>query len=513
VSVNALVLAGLIVGLANNVLIAALFGLGAHVDAFFAAAMLPNLFMVLCIDYLGKNFLPVLGAAREEGAACASRFTSSIVTTVAALALAVAALLAAFRAPLFGALLPGFDAEAIALVGQHFLIMAPSIVLMAINTFHEYVWQYERRYTYITASRLALPAANLVSLLLLAPWLGGYCLPVGYALGHATVFVLLVRRVPYRFRPSLSLRPQYERRVFANSAIVMSTGLIARSRSIILNYLASLLGSGAIAALALASKLTEPLERGAFTGIRLLLFGEGVRLVLAGDRRGLGTLYSMGLRAAFFLLAPVVWWIALNSAIIVETLLLRGEFTPDMAALLGAALVALLPSVLLLGCNQLLSNAFYAMNRVAVPALVMPLGTIAYAALAIPLSATLGVPGLAAATSAAAGLIFAALLVIATRAVPAIELRRTSAELALYVVLAGAAVFAAVVAGRALDLTPAAVALTSLPIGAGFYLGALLVGRDRTARALLALTRAAAARSQAAVIARSSRAPRVPKSD
>src|SRR5687768_6516566 len=110
VNVNALVIGALGLGLLSNILIAALFGLTHRVDAFFAAMVLPNLFMVLCIDYLGKNFLPVLAKAKAVSEACASSVTSSIVTMAALLAAAVTALLVTFSTPLFTALLPGFDA-------------------------------------------------------------------------------------------------------------------------------------------------------------------------------------------------------------------------------------------------------------------------------------------------------------------------------------------------------------------------------------------------------------------
>ena len=72
VNVNALVLAALGIGLMSNVLIAALFGLNRRVDAYFAAGVVPTLFMAWCIDYLGKNFLPVLGSAKAIGEAFAA---------------------------------------------------------------------------------------------------------------------------------------------------------------------------------------------------------------------------------------------------------------------------------------------------------------------------------------------------------------------------------------------------------------------------------------------------------
>jgi putative peptidoglycan lipid II flippase len=515
VNVNALVVAALGLGFLSNILIAALFGLTHRVDAFFAALVLPNLFMSLCIDYLGKNFLPVLAKAKAVSETCANSVTSSIVTMAALLAVTVTVVLVTFSKPLFTVLLPGFDAEALELVSRYFAIMAPSIVLMAVNTFHEYVWQYEERFTYVSLSRAALPAANLLGLLLLAPWLDEYCLPIAYLAGHLTVFLLLLRRLPYRYRPQVVLRPGFERRVFANSAIVMSTGLLARSKSIVLNYLASLLGSGAISAVALAVKLTEPLERSMFTGIRMLMFSHTVRLAVAEDRRGIGALHSMGLRASFLVLSPLLWWISLNSYALVQVLFLHGEFTPAMAAVVAGVLLALAPSVLFLGVNQLLSNAFYAMDRVKVPALIMPLGTLVYIAAAVPLSAWLGTQGLAIATTTAAVLVFMALFITLARQVPEIGPWRTTGELACYTVLGGTAMLATATALAHVGLTPTMVAAATLPLGAAAYGLALFFGGDRTFRALFQLVRAYAAHVLPLTDFRnrSSKAPPARKSD
>lgn len=490
INVNALVVAALGVGLLSNVLIAALFGLSHRVDAFFAAWVLPNLFMALCIDYLGKNFLPVLASAKAVGEACASSVTSSIVTIVAVLTLAITALLVVFSEPVFAVLLPGFDAEGLTLVNRYFAIMAPSMVIMAVNTFHEYVWLYDERFTYVSLTRAALPLANLAGLLVLAPWLGEYCLPVAYLVGHVAVFLLLLRRLPYRYRPHMALRPGFERRVFGNAAVVMSTGFIARSKSLVVNFLASQLGSGALTALALAAKLTEPLQRAAFSGIHMLMFSHTVRLVVARDRRGLAALYGGGLRTAFLVMAPLLWWIALRSEALVELLFVRGRFTPEMASIVAGALLAYAPSVVFFGCNQLLSNAFYAMDRVKVPALIMPLGTLVYVAAAVPLSARFGTQGLATATSLAATLVFFALLYAVTRQIPEIGLWRTAGRIVFYGVLAGTAMLGAEAALANLEWTPLAVAALTLPVGTAAYAAALHFGGDGTFRALFELARA-----------------------
>jgi putative peptidoglycan lipid II flippase len=206
-------------------------------------------------------------------------------------------------------------------------------------------------------------------------------------------------------------------------------------------------------------------------------------------------LYSNGLRASFLVLAPLLWWIALDSEAIVHLLFQRGRFTPEMAALVAAVLVGLVPSVLFVGVNQLLSNAFYAMERVKVPALVMPLGTLVYLAVAIPLSSWLGPQALAIASSTATMVVFAVLLLVLARQLPEIDLLRTAGELVLYAALAGAAMLAAAASLARVDMPALAIAAASLPLGTAAYAAVLYYGGDRTFRALFEIVRTYAARS------------------
>jgi putative peptidoglycan lipid II flippase len=498
VTVNVLVLAMLAVGLLNNVVIAAVFGLTRRVDAFYAAAMVPSLVMILCVDYLGKNFLPVLALAKQESDQSAAGMTSSVVTIVATFALVASALLAVFAVPVFGVLLPGFDDAETELVSRYFLIMAPAIVLMAINTFHEYVCQYDERYVLITAIRMVFPVANLIAIVLLAPFVGEYCLPVGFLFGHFVSFVLLTHYARYKYSPSLRMRAHLERRVFANSAVVMSTGLIARTKSLFMNYLASNLGGGAISALALASKITEPLERSTFAGIRLFLFNRTARLYVERNERALAGLYRMGLRVSFLLLAPLLAWICMNTTEIVRAFFARGEFTADMTVLVAATLIGLAPSALFLGVNQLLSNAFYAMDRVKVPALVMPGGTFVYVAAAVPFAQMLGTQGLALATTVTSMVIFFVMYVCLSRALPGFKPMSTAGHLLAYVALGVIAMAGAMGLLAAFQLPSAIVTTASLPIGAALYCAALLGFGDTTFQRLRDYARGMVVRSAAA---------------
>lgn len=489
VPANALVVGALIVGLANSVLIASEFGLTHRVDAFYAAMMLPNLFMLLCADYLGKNFLPMFALARKEGDHSASAMVSTIVTIVLLLATLTMIILIVFSSLLFGLLLPGFDDAETGLVSRYFWIMAPATVLMAANSIHEYVCHHDDKFVNVFAIRTALPVTNLVSILVVGPLVGEYCLPIGYLAGHAIVFVLVARQARYEYSPMIKIRPHLERKILANSAIVMSTGILARTKSIVANALASSLGGGAIAALAFAAKLTEPLERGAFAAAKVFMFSRAARLFADRNDEELVRLYGVGLRVSCLLLTPLIWWIALNSGALVELVFARGEFTPEMTTLVAGTLLALVPSVFFVGVGQLLANGFYAMNRVKVPALVMLSGMVVHISAAVPLSALLGTQGIAAATTVTSVVVFVALLVCLSRRLVAFPLIPVSTQMLGYAALGGIAMISAAAILQRLSMTPVFTAITGLLVGMSIYIMVLVLVRDRTLSRLSSLAR------------------------
>ncbi|HEU4617070.1 MAG TPA: lipid II flippase MurJ [Gammaproteobacteria bacterium] len=476
---NGLVGVGLVIGLVNNVAIATMFGLTHRVDAFYAALMLPNLFMALFMDYLGRNFLPAFARARRQSAALASELTSSIVTIVALIAVAVAAVLVLASKPLFTLLLPGFDAAQVSLVSRYFSIMSPVIVLLAVNVFHQYVCQHDEDFVFINAASIALPLANLVAILGLGRFLGEYALPVGYLLGNVTVFALMSARAGYRYSWRIVVRTEWEGKIFFNSTIVMGSGLVARTRVLITNYIASLLGGGAISALAMSSRFIDPLGRTVFTAVKMMMFSRVARLAVDRNSKEIGRLYDVGIGASLLVLAPLIWWIGLNSKEIVEVLLLRGRFDADMAMLVSLALVGGVPAVAFVELGTVLNNAFYALERVATPALVMPLGTLIYLVLAPSFAAEYGVLGLTMSASAVHFAIFVIMTALLARRIESFKALRAFGYVLRYAVIGGSCSFAALALVRLTGLPSGAVSALALPLGVSLYGVVLFALKDR----------------------------------
>jgi putative peptidoglycan lipid II flippase len=258
----------------------------------------------------------------------------------------------------------------------------------------------------------------------------------------------------------------------------MGSGLAARIPPLIATYLASMLGAGAITALAFANKIIEPIGRSTLTGVRMLVFSRSARLYLDRNTKEMSRLYGLALAASFLALVPLLAWLGFNVTEVVRWVFERGAFDAGMATLVSAALLGFLPCAVFYGLNTLLSNAFYAADRIAVPALVPPLGTVVYVALAWPLARELGLMGLTITYSVAAVTTFVLMLVMLRRLLPEFRPGEMGLKLAGYTVLAVAAFGAADVLLRSLGLGSTAIAAVSLVAGTAVYVGALAACRD-----------------------------------
>jgi putative peptidoglycan lipid II flippase len=374
-------------------------------------------------------------------------------------------------------------------VSRYFWIMAPAMVLTAVTSFHEYVCQHDEQFTRIAAITASQPIVNLIAIAGAGPFIGEYALPIGYTAGQAVTFVLMAYYAHYRYRPRFKVRRDWEWPIFTNTAIVMGSGLLVRTRSLIANFLASLIGDGAIAALNFGYRLIEPLERTTFSGVRRLMFSRTARLVIQDNPNELARLYRLALNASFLLLTPLLWWVVLESELVVGLLFERGAFDATMTALVAVTLIGYAPSVTFAGVNSILSNAFYAMSRVAVPALVMPIGTLIYLVIALAAYQPLGVLGLALAPTAMHTTLFVILLFLLAKRLPKLHAPSVLGRIAAYVLLGGAALWLPKVLLEPLGLHELVEAGLRLAAGALLYFGVLALARERTFLDILAYFR------------------------
>jgi len=492
-SVNAIIFVSLFIGFLNNIAIGGFFGLSRAVDAYFAAAILGSLFMFLIVDYLGKNFMPIYAARYHESPDDAGHMASVVVTLLTLVATATVIALLVFAHPIFTFLLPGFSAEDVEVTARMFAIQAPSIILMTINNFHQYVWQHDENYNRVAFSRLFLP------LMLLVFVTGGYfvgnvyALPMGFLAGHVMATLVLAYGLPYRFRPRIDLKNQDVRKILTNSALLTGSGLIARLRGPIQQYYGSLLGEGAIAAMSIALKICRPIFDTSLMGVQMIVFSRSAREVAKGNVDKLADIYNYALSAVPLIVMPVAVWIALNAEPLIDVLFLRGEFTDSMAALTVLALLGATATIVFQGLVKLLSHSFYAMHRIDIPLITMPLGTVAFFFMTRYLSQTYGIFGLTLAHSALAALMTLVMAFILAFILPKFSAMLIIRRIVAYLALAIIGGFAGLQLAGASELEGLMQLLVTLPTMLLAYGGALLLVREKITFRILRSVRTAIA--------------------
>jgi putative peptidoglycan lipid II flippase len=483
--VNGVVLATILVGMTNNVLITKFFGITRLLDSYYAALVIPDLCASLFLDFLGRNFLPAYAEVKAKDPDGAARLASAVVTIVGLTSIVVILILVVLAKPLLHVMLAGFTAAEIDQTAVFFYIVAPTLALMAVNTFNEYVYQYREQFTRMAAYRASVPGMSLVAIIVGHSSLGEYALPFGYLAGHVVMFVLLVSGASYRYSPRITFERGYLRRIFWNSGVLIGSGFVGRTRAFVSQYFCSLLGAGSTSALALASKICVPLSQSSMLAMRIMVFSKSVKLFVDDDQARLGALYKLMISMVLLVLTPVAAWVVFESKPIVELLFLRGKFTADMSEIVVAATVGTAISIPLSGANETLSNAFYATNRSHVIAWVMPASTVAYLISAVLLTPRIGILGLAmssAVSEIAVFMVMVAALAIRNASFPWSYI---AARLAKYAVVAVGTVWLSVTLTNRAFAQPLVSMAVSVVAAAALYVAVLLLLRDGEMKELL----------------------------
>jgi len=478
ININLIVVVTLLVGVANNIAIAGFFGLTRLVDAYYAAYVLPALMMDMFVDFLGKNFLPIFSMLKKEGDEQADKLTSSLINIIFVMAAMMALLLSFYAKDIFSLMLPGFSDSEVADTANMFWIMTPAVMLMAVNTFHIYVCQYDGKYVHVVLCKLALPITLLCSIIFGRDALGEYSLPVGLLLGNIIVFILLARTADYRYQFIADYKSTHIKQIFVNSGILISTGVIARSRIIIERYFGSMMDAGAISSMAMADRLCTPLYHSATIGVRMIAFTKASKLYADQQLKQIGLLHNDALIAVFLMVVPMVVWIAYHSSQIVALLFMRGNFTSDMHYLVTMALIGLLPSVIAKSTSQIMMNVFYVTNKVAVPAILGIAGTILYLICVYPLSDAYGVLGLAMAQSVSFVVVFFVLILLLSRELEWFSAGKVLGKLFYYLAVSGISVWAAASIAGLIEGYYVFQLIVSFMIASLLYIALLAVTKD-----------------------------------
>ena len=371
-----------VLGLARDLIFAALFGGGAAMDAFTAAFRIPNLLRDLFAEgALSTAFVTTFSKTIARGGDDAAWRLANKVATLTALVLgAVCVAGIVFSGQLVAALAPGFDAEKAALTTQLTRILFPFILLVSLAALAMGMLNAKSVFGMPAMASSFFNIGSIVGGVTLGYWIDPHFGPRALlGLGVATVFggalqlavqLPSLSRLGYRFHPDFRWRDAGVKAIL----LLMGPSVIAASTTqfnvLINSMFASTLGDGPIFWLSIAFRLMQ---------LPLGLFGVALgtvtlpllsRLAVTGHMTAFRAELARAMRLALLLTIPSMVGLMMLAEPIISVLYQHGKFTAFEAAQAAGALRFYAIGLAGYAALKVLVNAFYALDRRKTPMLV-----------------------------------------------------------------------------------------------------------------------------------------------
>jgi putative peptidoglycan lipid II flippase len=363
-------------GLLREILFARYFGTSRYADVFRAALRMPNVLQNLLGEgTLSASFIPVYAALLEKGK---EKEAGRVAGAIFALLMAVAGVLTLFgmvAAPILVSLFfPGFDADKKALTVTCTRIIFPMTGVLVLSAWTLGVLNSHRRFFLSYVAPVLWNVAMIATML----WFGFrqperdlvVTLAWGAFVGGLLQFGVQlpsVLRLERRLKIRLNLKLQGVREAVRTAGHAISGRGVVQLSGWADMFLASLMGTGAIAALGYAQTLYM---------LPISLFGMSVAAAelpeLARNRDAaveqLVRRVNAGLKQIAVLVIPSAVGYLLLGEVVVAGLYERGVFTPSDTFLVSLVLIGYTVGLPASTATRLFSSAFFAVQDTRTPA-------------------------------------------------------------------------------------------------------------------------------------------------
>jgi putative peptidoglycan lipid II flippase len=399
-----------VAGLLRNIVIARAFGIGAALDAYYAAFKLPDLlFTIVAGGALATAFIPVFADFLSSGDRTGAWRLASAITNLVVIVVATLAALAALAAPwLVGTLIaPGFNAAQQAETVTVMRVVLLSTIIFGISAVQGSVLNGFKHFLLPALAPVVYPLGIVAGALLLAPSMGIVGLAIGAVIGallHLLIKVPGLFYFGFRWWPVLDLRGPHSRPVF-HVLVLMGPRVLDLAvfhlTLVATTNLASRLDSGSVSALEWGWDAMQLPETIIGTAFGLVAFPTMAELAAQGDRSGLRRTLGETLRSVIALSLPAAVGLILLGRPLLATLYQRGAF--DAAATAAVYTTLRFFALGLVGhvCLELVARSFFAEKDTVTPLIVAVGFGVANVVLGLVLMGPLGAGGLALANSLA----------------------------------------------------------------------------------------------------------------
>jgi putative peptidoglycan lipid II flippase len=416
---SAIILAGgtaaaQVVAIVRELYVAAQVGISADYDAVLIAQVVPMTLAVLITSGVVTALVPAyIAAQRDHGMAAAGRLAGAVLTWFGIATLAGSLVLVPLSDLLVGLFGPGLSPASQATASGYLVTLAPLVFVIGVSSILSSVCQAREMFPTIARATVTGPVVALAVTFLLWERMGIGALVLGTLVGPIVTGLMLALgawRAGIAPRPGLRA-PGLGLGLLVRHAAPLTVGASVMQLTVLADRaIASLIAPGAVSALRYAEVLVR-LPIGAIGPA----WGNAVYPALARAAHatgvdGLGSATTRLLRLAVVVFTPVAALTMAVAPVAVGITYGRGAFTPEDLALTSIVVVAFAPLIVLLMANPVVVDSLNARRRGTVLLMGAVSSAVLNFVLDVALGLTLGIAGIALATSLTIGTVLVLVL-------------------------------------------------------------------------------------------------------
>lgn len=375
----------LIGGLVSNVIIAAIFGARADMDAYLTAMVIPTYLEMIFYGSLAFILVPAFieaEAKNNEEKAWSLVGTFFWLTTIVLLGASTTG--AIFSSQIISITAPGFQEGKARLAAQMLSVLMFSTPLMGLGVLSVGIQNARHRFFWPSVAPAFGAFVNMIILLIFYPILGSMALPWGF-LG-STVIQAAFATIPllaHGWKRLIPLTDPEVRRVLKLMLPLIFFGVLSCSSPVADRYFSSVLPDGQVSYMGYASKITSFFVALLARGIAASIYPVMARAYAQGGVEALAEKNNFGLRLSFAVALPGVLITAALAVPIIGLLFEHGTF--KHADTLGVGLILfpiLISDVFLRMVGNVFERSFYVLRDTTTQSVVIIIFLALYIAVA-----------------------------------------------------------------------------------------------------------------------------------
>jgi putative peptidoglycan lipid II flippase len=250
-----------LIAMCKEIAVASVYGRSDAMDAFLAAALIPNLLVNLISESMNQALVPTLVQVRErEGQRRAQELLSSAMLWMCLLLTAVSLAMAAAAYGFFPLIAANFSPAKLALAERLFYGLLPIVLITGIATNCTAVLNTLDRFAWPALAPIAISVAVIAGALLYGSrygiWVMVYATLAG-SLAHAAIVAAMMESRGYRFRLWWHGGNPATRVVAGQYGPVLLSSVVASGGLLVDQSMAAMLAAGSVSALAYANRFVS----------------------------------------------------------------------------------------------------------------------------------------------------------------------------------------------------------------------------------------------------------------